>query len=289
MGDLFTRSWVVDVVSADGTERVRTGSETADGADNRVLRVVFDIERDRDRKPDAGEIAIYNLRPETRQALVEEGAQYAIEAGYTGNRHVIFQGTVETGKVSNDGVDWITSAELTDGGPQQRQSRINLSFQPGVSVQEVLQRAAQEIGVGLGNLSEQIASGNLRGALASFGNGLVLSGNAADQFDKLAKSLGYNWSVKNGALQVLPADDSQAIDDFDAIVLSASTGLVGSPQPGEKGIVEARSLLNPRLEPGRVVSLQAREISGLYVIDRTRYKGDSRGNDWYAELELKPR
>jgi hypothetical protein len=65
-----------------------------------------------------------------------------------------------------------------------------------------------------------------------------------------------------GELQLLGPND--AIAPNDAIVLDSNRGLVGSPQPGEKGIVEARSLLNPHLIPGRVVSLSSRQATGFY-------------------------
>ena len=65
--------------------------------------------------------------------------------------------------------------------------------------------------------------------------------------------------------------------------------MVGSPQPGENGIVEVRALLIPQLSPGRVVALSSRETSGFYRVEKVTYQGDTRGQDWYADLELKPR
>ena len=185
-----------------------------------------------------------------------------------------------------DGVNWVTSFQATDGGKELRQGRINLSFKK-VDVREAFSRVAESLGLALGNAGQKIAEGNIRGALTEFTNGLVLSGPSKKEIDRLTKMYGYDWSVQDGQLQLLGPND--AIEPGDAIVLDSARGMIGSPESGEDGIVEVRALLIPQLTPGRVVALSSRQISGFYRVEKVTYTGTTRGQDWYADLELKPR
>lgn len=281
MGEYFNRSFALNLGG------VRIASETIDGAINQPLRITFEIERDISREPNTASITVYNLREETRALVARKGIQTTLEAGYSNRSSQIFSGALEYGSTAREGPDWLTRFQSSDGAQQIRQARINLSFKPGVSVQEVMRRAAESMGVDIGNVVEKIQAGNIRGALQQFGNGVVLSGSAPAQLDKMAKMLGYKWSIQNGAIQVL--EPGGAIDPNEATVLSPTSGLIGSPQTGDDGMIELRALLSPSLTPGRLVRIDAREIQGFYRIERAVFNGDTRGAAWYTDLEVSPR
>lgn len=280
MGTLFNRTFALNL---GGT---RVASETTDGARNEILRVQFKVEADLSKSANTAEIAVYNLAEQTRAKVNEKGILASLEVGYSGQSSEIFKGRLEAGKNQRDGVNWVTSFQSTDGGQELRRGRINLSFKK-VSLRGAFERVAESLGLGLGNAIEKISEGNIRGVLTSFDNGLVMSGPARKELDRLASTYGYTWSVQNGQLQLLGPRD--AIEPGDAIVLDSNTGMVGSPESGDDGIVEVRSLLIPQLTPGRVVALSSKQVSGFYRVEKTTYQGDTRGQDWYADLELKPR
>ena len=279
MGELFNRSFELNL---GGT---RVASQTIDGQPNQLLKCEFKIERDLGKSPNTAEVAVWNLAESTRAKVSQGDIETTLEAGYATNTSVIFRGKLEAGKSVRDGVNWVTSFQSTDGGKELRQGRINVSFKK-VTARGAFERIAQSLGLALGNSIEKISEGNIRGALTQFGNGLVLSGSSRKELDRLATSLGYSWSVQNGQLQLLGPTD--VIEPGDAIVLNKNTGMIGTPESGEKGIVEVRSLLIPQLEPGRVVILEAEALNGSYRVEKTVYQGDTRGKDWYADLELKP-
>jgi hypothetical protein len=278
--ELFNRSFELNL---GGT---RVASQTISGEPTELLRCVFSIELSRARSANTAEISVYNLAETTRAKVSQEALQVELEAGYVGLSSVIFNGKLETGTSTREGVDWVTTFQSTDGGKELREGRINLSFKQ-VNATEAFKRVAEQLGVGLGNAIEKMTSGNIRGALTDFANGLVMSGPAQKELDRLAKMYGYQWSIQAGQLQLLGPDD--AISPGDAIILDKDRGMVGTPQAGEKGIVEVRALLNPHLTPGRVVSLRSRQVTGFYRVEKTNFLGDTRGQDWYADLELKPR
>lgn len=281
MGELFNRSFSLNL---GGT---LVASETTDGARNEILKLQFSVERSLAKAPNTAEISIYNLSEATRSKLSEKDIETTLEVGYSGRLSTIFRGKLEAAKNTRNGVDWISTFQSTDGGKELRESRVNISFKGGISLREAFNRVAESLGIGIEQAKAKIAEGNIRGAIEEFGNGVVLSGSSPKELSKLAKAMGYDWSIQDGQLQLLGPTD--AIEPGDAIVLSSDSGMVGSPESGEKGIIEVRSLLIPQLTPGRVVNLQAREIQGFYRVERVVFSGDTRGQDWYADLELKPR
>jgi len=73
-----------------------------------------------------------------------------------------------------------------------------------------------------------------------------------------------------------------------AQLLNASTGLIGSPSKDKKGVVTARVLIRPGLDPGRRVVLESALVSGSFEIRSLEIVGETRGNEWTATLELRP-
>ncbi len=113
----------------------------------------------------------------------------------------------------------------------------------------------------------------------------ALSGKVSKLLDKYVTSAGYQWSIQDGQLQVLAPDETL----LDMItILSSVTGLVGSPEQSEKGIIKARSLLQPSIIPGRRVTVFSKMITGSYKATKASIFGDTWGTDWYTEFEGKP-
>lgn len=264
----------------------RVASETVDGRANDMLRCVFKVEQSLAKSPNTAEISVTNLSERTRAKVSKKHIETTLEVGYSNRSSVIFAGKLEAAKNVRDGVDWVTSFQSTDGGKELREKRINISFKT-VDIGEAFGRITDALGIGVGNAIEKMSSGNVRGTLSKFTNGLVMSGPVQKELDRLTKTYGLDWSIQNGQLQLLASGD--AIEPGDAIVLNSDTGMIGSPESGENGVVEVRSLLIPQLTPGRVVKLESRQVNGFYRVEKTTYQGDTRGQDWYADLELKPR
>lgn len=260
-------------------------SRTEDGEDKPILRVVFRVEKSLGKDPNTAEVAIYNLKEATRGLLSQKAIQTIIEAGYAGAAHVIFRGKLDYGATAREGTDWISNFESTDGGKEVRDSRINVSFK-SVGFQAAILEAANAMGLGLGNVEEKIRGGNIRGALSEFGAGLVMSGQAAPQFDKLVRSFGYEWSIQDE--QIVLLEPAGVLDPGNAIVLSSATGLVGSPQAGDDGTIEARSLMIPSMQPGRKVRIDSEFVNGFFRVERSVFLGDTRGQEWYTDIEVKP-
>lgn len=286
---LFDREIVLDI----GTRRIASRDATT-GERKPILRVQFKIERTLQPEPNTADVSIFNLAKESRASIQEKGIPTEIEAGYFGNISLISKGDLDYGSTVRTGTDWVTTFQATDGGRQYRRARVNLSFDAGTLIGDVLKTAADQLGLGLGNVAAEIAKGIPRGTSLQYVKGLVLSGQASKEFSKIVKRAGFEWSIQDGQIQF--TRPGQVLDPNEAIVLNQATGLIGSPEQGEKGLIKARSLLQPGLQPGKRVLIQAGprdasgvpEIDAFFKVEKTIFSGDTWGGDWYSDIEARP-
>lgn len=250
------------------------------------LDISFTVQKSgRAKTPNSAEIEIWNLNPDHRKQLQElEKVFVDLQAGYAGGMSLLFRGDLRDAYSRRDGSDWVTSV-TSDSGRRARRRRVQKSFAPGATVREVLQAAAEALGVKIGNSAVKIATAAIQGTAArSFFNGYALSGSVELELDRLARSCGFEWSIQDDELQIL--DKGTALLDT-AIHLTYETGLVGSPEIGNRGTVNVRSLMLPDAFPGRRVLLESAHISGLFRIETTRHTGGTAEADWYIDYELK--
>jgi len=295
--DLFNRDFEMTV----GSQKISI--QTIDSITKQItpsLRVAFAVEKSGNRDPNLASVEIYNLSEANRKVLLagsdlaatsrKAGLIYdwplVIEAGYAGNRAQIFSGDIVRADSKLGDTDWVTTIEAEDGGKSYRSARLDppLTFGPGTPVLTVLTALATALGVGLGNSAAHFALGSQRGYL-NFDHGVALTGKVSKLLDKYVTSAGYHWSIQDGQLQVLSQDETL----LDSItILSSLTGLVGSPESGEKGVIEARSLMQPSIRPGRLVTIISKALNGKYKATKCSYFGDTWGADWYTEFEGTP-
>ncbi len=281
MTDLFNR----DIALTVGTLRIASRDEV--GLDQAVLRIAFDVMLSRARDPNKATLKIWNLNEDSRNSIQEQDRlDVTIEAGFTGTLSQIFKGDMRFGNSTREGSDWITALEAGDGAKQNRSARVKASFAGGTKVTEVLKKAANALGIGTGNLEQVIAAGSKRIGMTEFTNGTVLTGKAADAIDNITKSMGLEWSIQGGQLQILEPNETT---QDEAVLLSTGSGLIGSPTAGEKGRVKARSLLQPDIFPGRKVQIQSALFEGsFFKTEKVKHAGDTWSTNWFSDMELKP-
>jgi hypothetical protein len=237
------------------------------------LRVVFDIERTSTSEPNKCKMAIYNLTKDSRALAEKEKMQVILQAGYGGRNETIFQGDVGRAMSRREGADIITEFEAGDGEAAYNDSTVNKSFAPGVNFQTALNFVSQSFG-----LPVKVQQGVQN---ETFANGLTLSGSSKDKLDELTSKQGLIWSIQDGAIQILKPGEGTGEE---AVLLSSSTGLIGSPKKKDNGI-EVTSLLNPKIKPDRPVLLQSNFVRGVLVPQRVKHRGDSFTGDWFTIIE----
>lgn len=235
--------------------------------------------------PNSAELKVMNLSEDHRKHLQElERVYMSIDAGYASGTSLIFRGDLRDVVSIQRGPTWETTI-TSDSGRRARKQRLVKSFAPGSTVGDVLKTAAQAMGVRLGNTAQRVVSAKIAGTSATkFFNGYALAGAIDEELDRLARSCNLEWSIQDDELQFL--DYGEPLAQL-AVLLTPDTGLIGSPEPGNRGIVEARSLLLPDLYPGRRVEVQAKHVRGLYRVETTKHTGSTFGAEWYVDLQLR--
>lgn len=214
------------------------------------------------------EIEVYNPAPATIAAAEEPGAVLQLYAGYE-VPELLFEGSpIRDGvMVRKDGVDRILSIVARTGGVQLQRARLSLSYAQGTRASEVVAEAARAIGLPLGVV--QLAQDYDLPA------GFSYSGNANELLQRLVQSAGSTLTVRDGALQALPAgaDTGELVT-----LLTPKTGLLGSPtrRKGKKrALVEIKALLIPGLRPGKRVGAESESLSGVFVARDVTFDVDS--------------
>jgi hypothetical protein len=273
---------------------------TVDGLAVEGLRVGFTIEKTLKREPNRAELAIYNLARGTREKLHRKrGVPVVVEAGYEDTGYVtIFVGEMREAysRPEPDG-SWLTTLRAGDGDKKKKARQKTSGLRPGVSFQRVVSDLAKSLGVGVGNVGRVLAQGNLTadGIGAAFASGFNGAGETAKQFDQVIAAAGHEWSVQDGQIQLLEAGKTLGVI---ATVLTPTSGLEGSAEIDEKGVMSCRARIVPGLVPGyplQVESATVNEVAefertgqvqtGVWRIEKVRYVGDTHGKDWNAEID----
>lgn len=272
------------------------------------LRIAFEVKQSIDSKSNTADVTIYNLNDNSRGRVLKESPKFTIKAGYvyTGSSvagqlpEVLPAGLIFSGKASSAinrraDVGWETVISAEDG-KEEKQAIVNQSLAPGATVAQIVQTIAGKMKVNVTKAVAKARTGDFDGAIKQYANGFSLSGTAQMELDKLCSTIGADWSIQNGELQILlPTDTTEER----VIVLSPETGLINSPQTqwkkietvgGDKSsskklVMRAQSLLQPGLTPGRRVRIKSQSINGDFRIIGSTHSGDTDNDNWVSEVE----
>ena len=285
MSELYGREYTLNVGG------ILIATRTLDQMEQEALRITFKITKTLKKEPNKAEINVYNLSPQTREYFsTQRNALVELLAGYAGQTPRIFLGNLHYANSSKQGVDWITTFQSADGGKRQKQARAKISLKGPVNVRQVLKELAKSLETDIGNVFDKLEAGSPREALKQvFNNGYVFGGRAEKALSNIMQKYGLDVSIQDNALQAIGPSEILVRGPVPVLRAEsegqANTGLVGSPEVGEKGSVRVRSLIQPLLIPGAGVDIISKEVEGRFRIDKVDYIGDSRGDDWFADLE----
>lgn len=257
------------------------------GAVQPALKMEFQIEKSLEKSPNSCRITIHNLKEESRTKLEEKGIELVIEAGYIDERNIVFRGDVDFVSTTKTQTDWITTLNVGDGTKVTKTARINEPIKSDTQIGKVLETATKPLlgDIGLGNLREVVRGDGERSLLVRIINGMTLSGKATEVVDEIATSMGLQYSIQDKSLLFLGKGKTSKDQP---VPVNAASGMIGSPERGEKGTVTFRTLLDGRIRPGRKVSIESLVVNGSFRVDRVVHKGDTWGNDWFTEVEASP-
>lgn len=266
--------------------RLQVGDILIDSTAGAVLDIQFRVERNLKKEPNTIDLTIFNLNPDNRKALEEaKDVVVQLEAGYKERFGTLFLGDIREAYSSYQSPDWVTKIESGDGEKATVYDRINKSFRAGTPLPVVLKEIAKAMpDIGRGNLEELANGAVLPGGDTQFVNGVTVSGSATREFSRLVRSAGLEWSIQNKTFQLLEAGKTL---EEEAVILTPTTGLIGSPTVSSDGVLSFTSLLNSDIIPGRQLKVQSSQIDGVFRVDKAIYEGATDGSPWYVSGEAK--
>ena len=245
-------------------------------------------------------IEIWNVGAETEQKLIgkiTEGTIVELSAGYQneGRYGVIFLGKVFQPLVDRVNVtDFRFTLSCVDGKDMFENNTVNFTLPAGYTqlslLQSTLARASAPINAGAISPPRNTAT---------MPRGVTVFGAPSRQLRLFARDNNLDMYAHQEKINFAP---NSASVDPNPIVVSPSTGLIGSPSQTDAG-VHIRSLLNPNIlmsNPCRLIKIDQAltrqelirigaitsilDADGTYKIIGVRHVGDTRGNDWYTEV-----
>ncbi len=255
------------------------------------LRITFSIKKGSGKEPNTCEVSIFNLAEATRRQLETKPLLIELVAGHDNEFHHLFTGDLRFGSSTFVSPDWKTTLHLGDGDRAYKHGRATKSYDNHATLRTILHDAAKGMGLELPNDFLAAASADLA---TQFASGETQHGPARDELTRLLTPFGYQWSIQNGKLVILKEDASTGALPIE---VSQDTGMIGSPEygspekSGKAPTLGARSLLYPAITPGNQVKVRSTALApgnAIFKVDSVEHKGDTHGDDWFTEMDLKP-
>ena len=255
---------------------LRIGIPGEDGLEVRGLRIAFEVVKQDGQPLNTCKVTVYNATVTTSQATRRLGTTLQLYAGYGDAAGLIFLGDITRSGYFKERPE--TRLELESGdGQAARTKSASLSLKGEQPVDGILDQLAQIAGLSLDTSAVDAAV-----SMPSAG-GVNLNGQVLTQVNRVARANRFDWTIEDGRIVVTPRGQATQLP---ALVVSPSTGMVGSPAPGEGGRITVKMLLNPEARLRRIIKLESAEYNGYYLIRRVRHAGDSGwAAEYYTEVE----
>lgn len=255
------------------------------------LRISFDIQKTADKTPNTCKLVIYNLSEATR-AKIKKDQKIILKAGYSDGAKpkVIFIGNISVYNHAKKHPEIVTTIDADDGLKGQVESRVTLSHGPGAKAATILKQIVKTL-----PFSDELNKISLPDV--EYPEGFAFTGPSRFALEKVLKKMGMEWSVQNDLLKVITQGGT---DSSTAVVLKASTGLIGSPErltsetrkaKGKDQTVKPgwkfESLINPEINPNGRVSVTSEQIkeNTIFKVISVQHSGDTHGDNWNSTIE----
>jgi hypothetical protein len=226
-------------------------------------------------------ISIYGLNESTRRRLfqnrfnipvVEDGKKYyrivVLEAGYKKNIYPIFNGTLINGYSVREGVDQITHLSCQSSAMGLYNSFINKSYNANTKQIEVINDIIQQM-TKYGDLQKGAITPNLD---ATFNEAITIMGESYN----VLTQFGLDVFINAGKINVLQLNEAIGKLGLQIPIISAETGLIGTPIISDEGYVIVNTMFEPTIKLANMVQLESETASffnGKYKVMSVSHKG----------------
>lgn len=229
------------------------------------------------------EITLYGASRDTRKAIYAKFDSIALSAGYGERVGLLFSGDIINIEIGREGVDKYIKFYARPSGQAQAGAFISKSWGANTPQIDIIREIAESLLLPvefIGDFSD------LPRAL----KGRSMCRSSIDCMNEMAELHGFTWFMGANRLVIIRTKGGIAAEtrQGEPHVISAATGMVGSPQILIQG-VDVKTKLNASIIPGDTVDIQAETrqfaFSGVYEYQMDR--DPTGGNGLYSVLGVK--
>ena len=237
------------------------------------LYIKFEVERTGSRTANKCKVEVYNLSPASLVFLEQPGHVVQLLAG-EGVPTTLFYGELRKGGVETEvkHPNQVTTIKATDGQRILQSGIFSGSYPAGSTRSQIL--------------TDVLAAGVIaRGYIAplperTYQAPVAFSAPTPDVLDELFAGELATWSLQSERFTLLA--DGQAAPG-NAPIISAATGMIGSPKRKDKGVKVSTSQMGA-VAPGGGFVIASRLLNGQYRASKVLDKGDTEGQGWQSDL-----
>jgi hypothetical protein len=305
---LFGRRYDLTVTTQAGDEI----TVTSDTWEPEALRITFDIQLTGYEAMWTAFISIYNASSALIQTIINQGASVVLNGGYqVGNNY----GTIFSGKVlrctfeKENVTDYKLTMQCVTGMPELVNELLNFATGPFQTQSQLIAAMAQAASTPYTiNIATPLKTGQLPRPQVFFGA-------PRHYIENIARDNNLSWTFADNTLHLGDISTGSSTPDliYSTPIPLGSTmapdatinySIVGTPQQTNDGValkvlLDSRPIIKFPCLCIKIDGTVIRQLpvalnafppvlsqDGLYALMSVRHIGDSRGNDWYTEMEL---
>jgi hypothetical protein len=290
MSSAFGRLAIIDI----GTAPAIPGVPTLDGIRVDSLATSFKVVRDLSETPNSCELEIINLNPDHRALVMSaantlQGALVRVQAGYVDDTAEIFLGYCNDAYQERDGVDWVTRLSIDDGAEDEEEhptkpgatvpAKLDMRFARGALASFALRQMVEKCGLQMSAITSALPL-VLSSGSPVFTYPVHFKGDRKEQLARLANSLNLTWSIQSGVFE----GQLRGVPFSVGPLLRTGGTLLRATQTS-RGAVSGSCLLDHRIKPGTMVTIDGSTVKGAYNIDSAEHSGSTSGvGDWVTSF-----
>lgn len=223
--------------------------------------------------PNTGNLKVFNVSEKNRKPLQKNGNLVIVKAGYQGNNFEVLSGSVLKAPTVRQGTEILTTVDIGDGAYALIDAQVSQIYPAGTQDIVILKdaiKSLQDQGISVGDYDETLVDKRIT-------REYMVSGTAQEIISKYATKYGLTWSIQDSQLEFLKVGGTVNVNS--AVLLTPSTGLIGSPQV-EFTNISFNTLLIPKLKIGTLVSIETPIVKTLATIKRMEIELDNYGSAW---------
>jgi hypothetical protein len=233
---------------------------------------IADIHKTSGSDPNKCTLVMHNLSDESLEWIERPGHILIVQAG-ADNPQRLFMGNITVRQVKSGwtGVDRVTEIDAGDGRVIYRDTMVSLSYTSGTTRDVVIAKIISEMDVPKGHIAKL--------KTVTYSAGYAFTGRARLALDDVLQD-DAQWSIQNGVINITARGESLP---GQVVLVSPTTGLVGSPTRTDKG-ADCEMILEPKISPGVVYQLESDSIKGLFRATDVVHSVSTDGSRWATSI-----